>query len=100
MSESNEKNTSRREFLKSTGRLAASSAVVAGIAPRIHAAGSSTVNVALIGCGGRGTGAAANALSVNNGPTKLVAMGDVFEARLKSSYANLKRSHASKMDVP
>ncbi|MHC4226572.1 MAG: gfo/Idh/MocA family oxidoreductase [Planctomycetota bacterium] len=100
MSESNEKSTSRREFLKNTGRLAATSAVAAGIAPRIHAAGSSTVNVALIGCGGRGTGAAENALLVNNGPTKLVAMGDVFEQRLKSSYANLKKEHADKMDVP
>jgi len=100
MRESNEKNTSRREFLKNTGRLAATSAVAAGIAPRIYAAGSSTVNVALIGCGGRGTGAAANALSVNNGPIKLIAMGDVFEARLKSSYANLQKSHAAKMDVP
>jgi len=100
MNESNEKSTSRREFLKNTGRLAATSAVVAGIAPHIYAAGSSTVNVALIGCGGRGTGAADNALSVNNGPTKLVAMGDVFESRLKSSYASLKEGHADKMDVP
>jgi predicted dehydrogenase len=100
MSESNEKSTSRREFLKNTGQIAATSAVMAGIAPRIHAEGSSTINVALIGCGGRGTGAAENALLVNNGPTKLVAMGDVFEQRLKSSYANLKREHADKMDVP
>ncbi|MHC4703266.1 MAG: Gfo/Idh/MocA family protein, partial [Planctomycetota bacterium] len=100
MSESNEKSTSRREFLKNTGRLAAGSAVAAGLAPSIYAAGSSTVNVALIGCGGRGTGAAANALSVNNGPTRLIALGDVFENRLKASYANLQQQHADKMDVP
>ncbi len=99
MNESNEKNTSRREFLKNTGRLAATSAVV-GLTPHVHAAGSNTVNVALIGCGGRGTGAASNALSVNNGPTRLIAMADVFENRLKSSYANLKKRHADRMDVP
>ena len=93
-------NTSRREFLKGTGRIAAASALAAGIAPRMYAGESNTINVALIGCGGRGTGAAANALSVNNGPTKLVAMGDVFGHRLKSSYANLQKSHADKMDVP
>jgi len=93
-------NTSRREFLKGTGRIAAASALAAGIAPRIYAGQNNTINVALIGCGGRGTGAAANALSVNNGPTKLVAMGDVFERRLKSSYANLQKSHSDKMDVP
>ena len=39
------------------------------------------IGVALIGCGGRGTGAAANALSVTNGPVKLLAMADVFEHR-------------------
>jgi len=100
MNESIEKNTSRREFLKNTGRLAATSAVMAGIAPRVHAAGSSTVRLVLVGCGGRGTGAADNALSVNNGPTKLVAMADVFENRLKSSYAGLKEMHADKVDVP
>jgi predicted dehydrogenase len=56
--------------------------------------------VALIGCGGRGTGAADNALSVKQGPIQLVAMGDVFENRLKSSYENLNKMHARKMDVP
>ncbi|UCE50074.1 MAG: Gfo/Idh/MocA family oxidoreductase, partial [Phycisphaerales bacterium] len=100
MNESNEKNTSRREFLKNTGRLAASSAVVAGIAPRIHAAGSSTVNVALIGCGGRGAGAAVNALSVRDGNTKLVAMADVFPDRLRGKYNAIRQQFPKKVDVP
>jgi hypothetical protein len=39
--------------------------------------------------GGRGTGAAANALATKSGPIKLVAMADVFEHRLKSSYETL-----------
>ena len=50
--------------------------------PHVHAAENNTIQVALIGCGGRGTGAAADALSAKNGPIKLVAMADVFEDRL------------------
>jgi len=92
--------TSRREFLKNTGRIAAAGALAGGIANRIYAAGNSTIKVVLIGCGGRGTGAASNALSVKNGPTKLVAMADVFANRLSRSYDNLKKMHGELVDVP
>ena len=98
MSNSNESGkepgTTRREFFKNTGRIAATSALAAGLAPRIYAAGSGTIKVALVGCGGRGTGAASNALSVKNGPIKLVAMADVFQGRLDRSYKNLGKGHA------
>ena len=100
MSELTSQSTSRREFLKSTGRIAASSALAAGIASRVYAAQSNTIKVVLVGCGGRGTGAASNALSVKNGPVKLVAMADVFESRLSGSYANLKKMHPDQVDVP
>ncbi len=100
MNDINEKSTSRREFLKDTGRIAAASALAAGITPRMYAGQNNTIKVALIGCGGRGTGAASNALSVKQGPIKLVAMGDVFAHRLKNSYENLKKQHADQMDVP
>ena len=100
MNEVTKHGTSRREFLKDTGRLAAVSAVTAGIVPRMYAAENNTIQVALVGCGGRGSGAAANALSVKNGPMKLVAMGDVFESRLANSYKALKDLHADKVDVP
>ena len=90
---------SRRGFLKSTGRLAAS-ALVAGVGPHLYAAENNTIKVALIGCGGRGTGAASNALSVKNGPIKLVAMADVFEDRVARSYKSLTDMHAKQMDVP
>jgi predicted dehydrogenase len=100
MSENTGKNTSRREFLKNTGRIAAGSALVAGIVPRIYAAEINTIKVALIGCGGRGTGAASNALSVANGPIKLVAMADVFDRRLANSYNNLAKRPAEQVDVP
>jgi predicted dehydrogenase len=100
MSKNPRKSTSRREFLKSTGLVAASSAFAAGIAPRIYAAESNTIKLALIGCGGRGTGAASNALSVKNGPIKLVAMADVFEKRVAGSHKNLTKRHAEQVDVP
>jgi len=92
---------SRREFLKQTGRVAAASALAGVVVPRVHAAEDNTLQVALIGCGGRGTGAAKNALSVQNGPIKLVAMADVFPERLANSYEALSRQNmADKVDVP
>jgi len=100
MNEITSKNTSRREFLKNTGRIAAASALAAGAVPRIYAAENNTIKVALIGCGGRGTGAASDALSVKNGPMKLVAMADVFERRLTDSYRNLANRPAGQVDVP
>jgi len=93
-------NTSRREFLKNTGRFAATSAMVGAIGPKIYAGEDNTISVALVGCGGRGGGAASNALSVKNGPIKLVAMADVFEDRLTHSYKNLKKEHDKQVDVP
>lgn len=92
--------TSRREFLKHTGRIAGASALAGVAIPHVHAGESHTLQVALIGCGGRGTGAASNALSVKNGPIKLVAMADVFERKLSGSYANLKRHRGEQVDVP
>jgi hypothetical protein len=93
--------SSRREFIKTTGRVAAASAL-AGIAiPYVHAAGDDTLQVALIGCGGRGTGAAKDAMMVKRGPVKLVAMADVFDNRLDGSYEALSGDHecGSRMDV-
>ena len=100
MASSNETGTSRRDFLKNTGRIAATSALAAGIGSSVHAAGSSEIKIVLIGCGGRGTGAASNALSVKGGPIKLVAMADVFEDKLTRSYDKLKQMHGDKVQVP
>ena len=59
--------TTRRDFLKHSGTIACASALAATFVPHVHAAEDSTIQVALIGCGGRGTGAAANALAVKEG---------------------------------
>src|SRR5215472_2102982 len=114
MKESSHPLTSRREFLKNTGCFAAVSSV-AGAAisqaatpkkkedssrPPGPAAHSDMIQVALVGCGGRGTGAANNALQTDRGPVKLVAMADVFEGRLNGSFDNITRQVAEKVDVP
>ncbi len=91
---------SRRELLKSTGKVAAAAALAGTMVPAVHAAEDNTIQVALIGCGGRGTGAAVNALSTTSGPIKLVAMADVFENRLNSSYQMLSKRFGDKVDVP
>ncbi|HUD49720.1 MAG TPA: Gfo/Idh/MocA family oxidoreductase [Candidatus Baltobacteraceae bacterium] len=84
----------RRDFLKTTTTLAAAAA----IAPGVFAAGDDTLKVALIGCGGRGSGAASQALSTD-GPLKLVAMADAFKDRLDGSYNELKAKHGDRVDV-
>ncbi|MFT7642862.1 MAG: putative dehydrogenase [Pirellulaceae bacterium] len=92
--------SSRRDFLKHTGGLAAASALMAGATVPVHAAVDHTIQVALVGCGGRGSGAAANALSVRNGPIKLVAMADALEDRLAVSHRSLSTKYGPKVDVP
>ena len=94
--------SSRREFIKNTGKIAAAGALAGVTLPLVHAAEDNTLQLALIGCGGRGTGAVANALglSAEAGPRKLVAMADVFEHKLKGSFESLKGKHADQMDVP
>ena len=92
--------SSRRTFLQAAGGVAAASALVGMTVPKVHAAEDSTVQVALIGCGGRGTGAAAQALSTKSGPIKLVAMADVFEGRLRNSHENLQKQFQGLVDVP
>ena len=89
---------SRRDFLKQASCAAAASATLGALAARSYAAGDETIQIVLIGCGGRGTGAARNALSTK-GPVKLVAMADVFENRLKGSLGHLSKNHKDKVDV-
>jgi predicted dehydrogenase len=94
--------SSRREFLEHSSRVAAATALTSMMVPAVHAAdGDSTIQIALVGCGGRGTGAANDALSVEQqGLLKLTAMADVFDDRLDSSVRNLETRHKERMDVP
>ena len=78
---------SRRDFIKASSIVTAGGALAStlGIARSAHAAGDETIKLALIGCGGRGTGACGQALSTS-GPVKLVAMADAFRDRLDGSH--------------
>ncbi len=88
--------TTRRDFLKTSATLAAAATFGAGV----HAAGSDVLKVGLVGCGGRGTGAASQALNADKA-VKLTAMGDAFADRLEQSLETLKKDKevSAKVDV-
>jgi predicted dehydrogenase len=93
---------SRREFIQTTSSLAAAGVLAGFKFPTVNMNGSGLIQVALVGCGGRGSGAAVNAVHTKSGPIKLIAMADAFQDRLDSSYKNLSGDPetAAKMDVP
>jgi predicted dehydrogenase len=92
--------TTRRELFRTTGRVAAASALAGVAIPLVHAGEDNTIKLAIVGCGGRGTGAVGNALSVAGENVRLVAMADLFGDRLDSSYKQLKDQYGPKVDVP
>ncbi len=92
--------SSRRQFLAQSGKVLAGTAIAGVATSRIYAGESNTIRLALVGCGGRGSGAVGNALSSKTGPTKLVAMADVFEDKQKKSYKALSEQFGDQVDVP
>jgi predicted dehydrogenase len=88
----------RRDALKATAGVAAAAGF--GLSG-LYAGESNTINIALVGCGGRGSGAAVNALSTKQGPVKLVALADVFKDRLEGFYNSVSKSkrHGEKVAV-
>lgn len=110
--------TSRRDFIRSTGQLAAVSALAGVSLPHVHAGEDNTIRLALIGCGGRGSGAVANAMSAGGlvlgnasgskkpgdrrgkGPVKLVAMADLRQDRLDQAHSALRDALGEDIDVP
>ncbi len=98
MNESRKPSVSRSTPLESS---AAVGSALAGLslARRVHAAGSDVVKIALIGCGGRGTGAAVNALSTKAN-VRLVAMHDAFRDRLDNSLRAIAKQCPGRVDVP
>ena len=94
-------NSSRRDFLKTSALVGGTIAGAIGLAPAVHASGDDTLRVGLIGCGGRGTGAASQALMADT-RVKLTAMGDLFEDQLQLSLKSLNelQNLQTKMDVP
>src|SRR5262245_23283812 len=91
----------RRDFLKTTSTVVGGS-LLAGLSSEraAHAAGSDQLKLALIGCGGRGSGAANQALTTyTQGPIKLVAVADVHQDRLEGSLKELKTKHEGRVEV-
>jgi len=86
---------SRRGFLQASAATAVTSAI---LAPSVHAAGSDLLKIALVGCGGRGTGAAINALGADKN-VKLVAVADVFEDRAKEGLETVRAAFPDKVEV-
>ncbi len=91
--------TTRRDFIKHSAQAMAGAALIRAIETRAFAAENQTLKLALIGCGGRGGGAVAQALSTQ-GPTKLWAVADFFEPRAKGMLNNLKAKFEKQLDVP
>ncbi len=93
----------RRNFIKGSSALLAGGAMVGGTLPlarAAHAYGSDVIKIGLIGSGGRGSGAAEQAMNTTGGDVRLVAMGDVFADRLQQSYRSLQGGkNKDKIDV-
>jgi myo-inositol 2-dehydrogenase/D-chiro-inositol 1-dehydrogenase len=89
---------SRRDFVKETA--AAGAAVTAGLslASNAHAAGSDIIRIGMVGCGGRCTGAAVDAMTADPA-VRLVAMSDLFKDRVQSSRSLLKAEKPAQVQV-
>ena len=100
MNKKTDKAVDRRKFLKKSGSAVAAGAVLSQLPiERVaHAAVGDSISVALVGCGGRGTGAVSQIMNTP-GNTRLVAVADVDPEKGKRSIANLKRQHGEKVDV-
>ena len=85
--------TTRRQFITTT-----SAAVIATATHSLAAKHSDTIKVAMVGCGGRGTGAASQNLTTDKG-LRLIAMADISQDQLDKSLATLKRKHPEQVDV-
>ena len=90
----------RRDFLKSSSTAAALTLAAPALLmrDRAFAANSDTIRIGLVGCGGRGTGAAGNALEADKNLV-LVAMGDAFEDQLKQSHSSLDKQFPGRVQV-
>ena len=90
----------RRDFLKSSSTAAALTFAAPALLmrDRAFAANTDTIRIGLVGCGGRGTGAAGNALEADKNLI-LVAMGDAFDDQLKQSHSSLDKQFPGRVQV-
>ena len=100
MNQSSQNNLSRRQFLTHTSAIAATSALAGASIPWVHAGEDNTIRLALIGCGGRGSGAVADAFDSPAGPVKLTVMADLFPNRIEKAWQVLSEKFTDRVDVP
>ncbi|ULT24436.1 twin-arginine translocation signal domain-containing protein [Sphingobacterium sp. E70] len=91
-------NLERRDFIKTSAVVAGGAMLSSLPLSGAYAAGSDVIKVALVGCGGRGTGATFDALS-SGANIKVVALADAFKDNLDSTYKTLKEKWQDKIDV-
>jgi myo-inositol 2-dehydrogenase / D-chiro-inositol 1-dehydrogenase len=89
---------SRRDFVKETAAAGAAAATALTLSQTAHAAGSDVIKIGVVGCGGRGTGAALDAMNADPG-VRLVAMTDLFKDRVQSSRSLLKGEKPGQVQV-
>jgi predicted dehydrogenase len=90
--------SSRRKFLQSSALLASAAIPVLSVAKSAHAAGSDTIKIGMVGCGGRCAGAALDAMTAD-GATRLVAMSDLFADRIQNKRQALAASKPAQVAV-
>src|SRR6476469_8029873 len=99
MSPASHSASSRRTFLQTSTAAAVGAGIAASVATSaVHAAGSDTLKVALIGCGGRGTGAAVDAMAADKN-AKITVLADIFPDQVKKAQQNLKNQLADQFAV-
>jgi len=91
--------SSRRQFLKNSSAVAAGAAILGASARTVHAAGTDVIRFVVIGCGGRGSGAAQQIMETK-GNVKLVAVSDAFDRNANSMLKSLGGRYKDKIDVP
>ncbi|MBE8712297.1 Gfo/Idh/MocA family oxidoreductase [Sphingobacterium hungaricum] len=92
-------NLKRRDFIKTTSTIAGAAVVGSSTISSVFAAGSDVIKIAVVGCGGRGTGAVFDAFASGQN-IRLVAMADAFKDNLDSAYNSFKEKFGDKIDVP
>ncbi|HNV02418.1 MAG TPA: Gfo/Idh/MocA family oxidoreductase [Vicinamibacterales bacterium] len=97
MSQDQHTTVTRRDFVKTAAAASMAAAIPGGVG--VFAQGSDAIRVGVIGCGGRGTGAAIDCLKADPA-VEIVALGDLVPDRVESALARLTKEYASRVRVP
>lgn len=89
------------ETIKNTAIVSGLTTAAVSMAGKVHAAGSDAIKIGLVGCGGRGRGAAQNVLNnTSHKNVKLVALADAFENMARETQELFRQEFADQTDLP